>query len=413
MTSAPVPTIEAARPHGRFGGTGALVLLGTVVALGFMACLLVATRGHFVPPVVDLYVICRYAQAFAEGHPFQYNVGDLPSTGATSLLHTIVLAAAHVLGARGEGLVAFASLLGAVAYVLSILLARRIATRLASERAGFLGGGLLALCGPVVWGFLYGSDTALFMLLVLFFLDRLLVEYPEGRLTGTAVAGCLLALARPEGLIVASVLAAFVLLDFRRFSTKPRLLALLPLGAALAVATLYRVLTGAWGGSSVADKSLVANYGLVDTLGVTAEYLTDLVRGLLLGFYPSQATIGFSRGWAPYFLPPLGLVFIAVGVISAPRRFARPLAIAGISAILAVVAVTPNTFMGVHFQRYVMWIFPPLAPDRDRNGRSGSMDRPGRSGKGATRVPRLGDPRPRPGRSLDSALWRALRRDGR
>src|SRR5215471_12212379 len=90
-----------------WGGPG-LALLGLVVGLLFVGLMLVATNGHFVPPVVDLYVVCQYARAMAEGHPFQYNPGEPPSTGATSLLHTVILAIAHALGARGEGLLAFA-----------------------------------------------------------------------------------------------------------------------------------------------------------------------------------------------------------------------------------------------------------------------------------------------------------------
>ena len=134
--------------------------------------MLVATRGHFVPQVVDLYVVCQYARSFAEGHPFRYNPGEPPSTGATSLLHTVLLAGAHALGARGEGLVAVAVTAGAGFYMAAVLLARRIAARLGGGAEGLLAGGLLALGGPVVWGFLYGSDMALFMLLCLWLLER-------------------------------------------------------------------------------------------------------------------------------------------------------------------------------------------------------------------------------------------------
>src|SRR5262245_14578042 len=94
----------------------ALALLALAVALGFTGSMLTATNGHFVPQVVDLYVVCQYARSFAEGHPFQYNPGEPASTGATSLLHTLILAAAHALGARGEGLVAFAVASGAAFY---------------------------------------------------------------------------------------------------------------------------------------------------------------------------------------------------------------------------------------------------------------------------------------------------------
>src|SRR5205814_10508559 len=100
----------------------ALVLLALAVALAFTAFMLAATGGHFVPQVVDLYLVCQYARAMAEGHPFHYNAGEPASTGATSLLHTAVLALAHAVGIRGEGLVAFAIFTGAAGYVASVLL---------------------------------------------------------------------------------------------------------------------------------------------------------------------------------------------------------------------------------------------------------------------------------------------------
>src|SRR5574341_2315567 len=93
--------------------TSGLLLLALGVVMVFLGCLLASTEGHFVPQVVDLYVVCQYARAMAEGHPFQYNAGEPPSTGATSLLHTSVLALAYLLGARGEALVAVAIFLGA------------------------------------------------------------------------------------------------------------------------------------------------------------------------------------------------------------------------------------------------------------------------------------------------------------
>src|ERR1700747_3317150 len=85
-----------------------LVVLGLVVILIFAGFMLAATNGHFVPQVVDLYVVCQYARAMAEGHPFHTTPGEPASTGATSVLHTAILALAHALGARGEGLVVFA-----------------------------------------------------------------------------------------------------------------------------------------------------------------------------------------------------------------------------------------------------------------------------------------------------------------
>jgi hypothetical protein len=183
----------------------ALVLLGVAVAASFVAAMLWTTDGHFVAQISDLYVVAQYARAMAQGHPFQYNVGS------TSLLHTACLALAWALGARGEGLIAFAILLGAMLFVLSIPLAVRVGSQLASRREGALAGALLALSGPVVWAYLYGSDIALFLYLALLLFDRWLALWRGSGALGFAVAGALLALARPEGLLVALVLGMVAL----------------------------------------------------------------------------------------------------------------------------------------------------------------------------------------------------------
>lgn len=339
----------------------ALFLLGLAVASAFLALMLWTTGGHFVAQVSDLYVVAQYAKAMAEGHPFQYNAGEAPTTGATSLLHTAILALAHAAGARGEGLVAFAVLFGVALYLASIPLAVRVARCLGGEREGLLAGGLVALGGPVVWGYLYGSDIALFLFLALLLLDRWLAWWGGGSATGLAVAGALVALARPEGLPIAVVLGAASLgRPAPASSRRERLLPWLPVAAGLFVLVLQRALTGSWLSTSVGEKSLLSNYGPVETVAVASKYGVDVLRGLLLGLYPSEVPIGFSQGQAAFFFPPLALVFVLLVAVVAPdgMRFPVRVWLALIALVFALAG--PNVFMGVHFNRYLMWAFPGL-----------------------------------------------------
>jgi hypothetical protein len=339
----------------------ALGVLAATVVLGFLTAMFAATEGHFVAQIVDLYLICQYARAAAEGHAFHYMAGEPASTGATSLLHTLVLAGAHKVGFRSEALVAFAIALGAALYVASIVMARRIALRLASPREGLLAGVFVALGGPVVWAFLYGSDIALFMFLALWLLDALLVAWTQETPGPLVLPGVLLALARPEGLFIALYLGlAFSLGPGRRSTHGRRATVWIPALAGVAVLALYRATTGAWLGTSISDKSLFASYGWAEGLAIVSEYLTDVLRGLLLGFYPSQSPIGFSRGWAPYFFAPLALVFVALATLLSPRLHRRPLLLWLSLVALLWVLLAPNMFLGSHFHRYLIWAFPTL-----------------------------------------------------
>jgi hypothetical protein len=339
----------------------ALVGLGVAVTAAFLGLQLWTTGGHFVAQVSDLYVVAQYAKAMAEGHPFQYNAGEAPTTGATSLLHTAVLAAAHAAGARGEGLVAFAVLLGAALYLGSIPLAARVGARLAGPREGLLAGALVALGGPVVWGFFYGSDIALYLFLALLLLERWLAYGSGAGASGLAVAGSLLALARPEGLPIALALGAASLLRPAPLpSRRERWLPWLPLGAGLLVLVLQRALTGAWLSTSVAEKALLPNYGPVETVAAVSKYGVDVLRGLLLGLYPAEVPIGFSQGQAPFFFPPLALLLVLLVAARPPAglAFAARTWLAAVALVFALAG--PNVFMGVHFNRYLQWAFPGL-----------------------------------------------------
>jgi hypothetical protein len=339
----------------------ALLLLGLAVAAAFLGLMLWTTDGHFVAQISDLYVVAQYARAMAEGHPFQYNPGEAPTTGATSLLHTVVLAIAHALGARGEWLIAFAILFGAALFLASIPLAVRVARRLAGPREGILAGALVALGGPVVWGYLYGSDIALFLFLALLVLDRWLALWEGGSPAGFALAGSLLALARPEGLVVAVVLgAASVARGSTSSSWRERLLPWLPTIAGVLVLVLQRVLTGSFASTSVAEKALLPNYGPVESLALATKYGVDVVRGLLLGFYPAEAPIGFSQGMAAFAFPPLGLLLVLLAAAKPPASVRVPARLWLVLVALVFALVGPNVFMGVHFNRYLLWAFPGL-----------------------------------------------------
>lgn len=338
-----------------------LLLAGAAaVALAFMASMLYASRGRFVAQVADLYLVCQYARATAEGHPFQYNAGEAASTGATSLLHTGILAAAHRAGFRGEGLIAFAILSGAALFVATVKMARDIGLLLAGPGEGWLAGGLVALGGPVVWGFLYGADVALFMFLATWLLRSLVVAWAEARFAPVVAPAVLLALTRPEGFPLAVIVALAWRMGPGRGTRGVG--AALPWAAAIAgllVLVNNRVFTGSWVGTSMADKSLFANYGFPAAIGIVAEYGVDVIRGLLLGFYPSTAPIGFHRGWAALSFPPLGLLLVAAAAVQ-PHALAQPVRVWLVAAAALFAIVSPNMFLGVHFNRYILWAFPGL-----------------------------------------------------
>jgi len=97
-----------------------------------------------------------------------------------------------------------------------------------------------------------------------------------------------------------------------------------------------------------------------DGLALVSQYLTDVIRGLLLGFYPAEARIGFAQGWAPYYFPPLTLLFVLLVLARPPEPLRRPVRVwAAVTAVVSAL-VSANVFMGVHYNRYLMWAFPTV-----------------------------------------------------
>src|SRR5262245_8144121 len=68
-------------------------------------------------PLDDVYIHFQYARALAEGHPFQYNPGQPATSGATSLLYPVLLAAGYLVGFQGERLAWWAVGIGILSWI--------------------------------------------------------------------------------------------------------------------------------------------------------------------------------------------------------------------------------------------------------------------------------------------------------
>ena len=317
--------------------------------------MLSVTDGHFVPQVSDLYLIAQYAKGFAEGHPFQYNPGEAPTTGATSLLHTLFLGVAHFIGFRGEGLIAFAIFSGATFALLTSLEVYGAGLVLSgSGRIAKLAAALVILNGPLAWSFHYGADIAL----VLFLSAWLFRAWLQDRFL---LPACLLALARPEALALVAALLAWSLWDERQRSGKMRLrlVALVPTLVALLLPLALRLITGSAANTSFSRKLLSANWGFFGAAVFSIDYWTDILRGVLLGFYPASQRLGLGGGNAPYFAAPFLMVFVFFALLdrtSVMRRAGGFL----LGALVTALLVTPTINLGVHSNRYLLFVLPPL-----------------------------------------------------
>lgn len=210
-----------------------------------------AARGWFPAPLDDVYIHFDFARSLAQGHPFEWIPGNGYSSGETSPLYAVVLAAGWLAGFRGRLMGVWAALVAvlAVASFLRSLqeLARPCPTWLAWGIA------LLALSvGIVDWSLFSGMEVAVL---------------------GAALGRALLALARTRGRI-----------DERGGLTREA--AQWRLGAWGAVLVLLRPESGAL----VAVFALVAARGALRRSGVAA-----LARAALPGVVVTALVLGANR----------------------------------------------------------------------------------------------------------------------
>src|SRR5258708_37785107 len=115
-----------------------------------------ASAGGPVLPLDDAYIHFQYARVLAEGHPFQYNPGQPPTSGATSLLYPVILAVGYKLGFTGLQLGWWALGIGGLCWLLSAWLVYRLAANdgtLAAPRIGLLIALVFALSGSLAPAF--------------------------------------------------------------------------------------------------------------------------------------------------------------------------------------------------------------------------------------------------------------------
>lgn len=165
----------------------------------------------------DSYISFRYAENLVKGHGLTFNPGEPPVEAYSNLLW--ILGCAFLYQA-GFDLPSAIPLMGTLIATLNILLLWLILQRRNRDPLQmFFPLVLLAASGPFIMYAVSGLETALFALLLLvmmFLLDHLLETGRTLYSVLLAVAGVLLALCRPEGLLAFPFIVVVVLLITRK-----------------------------------------------------------------------------------------------------------------------------------------------------------------------------------------------------
>ncbi len=355
-----------------------IVILAALLALGSALAMLSAgatdADGTRALALDDSYIHLQYGWQAAEGHWLQYNSGEAPSSGATSLLYLLLLAGGFALGITRAGmpdaLIALGLVLFPLAAALLADLTRRAVEALYARRspldesppppfpawsAGLLAGMIFGSSGWMAWAYLSGMETGLLITLV----AATLWAFQTGHVRLTALLGALAVLTRPEVVLLAGMLLlAQAILDPAETNRRRRrfLWGCVPVGAVVIAPLFHLTLTGSPGSSGLLAKSwftlqpFYPDRVLATILATAGELLLRILN------LPAP-----DRLWHAF---PLALLFGGIGAAglwARGRVRERRLALASLGwVILGAVATATLQTATWHHYRYQMPLYPAL-----------------------------------------------------
>lgn len=316
--------------------------------------------GHTAVMNTDALLYPQYARAMAEGHPYQFNIEDDPTTGSTSHFYIFLLSIFYFVGLKGPLFIDFIFWLNAVFLLLCLPLYWFIVKKCAPQLC-WPAALLLAFSGHFHHVFLGLSDMGLFVLLLF------LVWYAAlyRRFVILAISIFLLAITRPEGMVVV-VLYGFVIFMEYLFKkekyipfVKEKLIVIISgiVGIGLILA-LNHILTGMFKFDSVLDKDHFSNNSFLAAIVFTAKNGVLLLREIVFGLTANVRQY--------YFVPGIAGLLIILGLVKLPwsrRMFSGDAQIETwwILAICAnFAAISISEWQMVHNDRYIVWVFPIL-----------------------------------------------------
>lgn len=176
-----------------------LALLLLVIVLLLLALLFLKPYAHEFP-MDDTYIHFVYAQNLAQGRGLYFSFPEEVGVGTTSILWVLLLAGGAWLG---FSIGILAKIVGVLSLFVTSICIFVLLKPILRVGMAWLGAVLIAVSGNMLWFALSGMETMLFVALGLL----ALLEYRKKRWVSLGILLGLLALTRPEGVLLAAALA--------------------------------------------------------------------------------------------------------------------------------------------------------------------------------------------------------------
>jgi len=315
--------------------------------------------GEPVLPLDDVYIHFQYARQIAAGELYQYNPGQPPSSGATSLIYPYLLAVGYRLGFSGLSLGLWALGWGWIALTLSLAMLTQLIKQTSLPRPLTLAFVLtFAATGFIGWHYASGMETGLLTAWMLVTLYGVYSTKPNI----TVMGACLMAVTRPEGGIMAVIVVAALLWQQIHAYRK---------GEGWVRATLWRVLPVLALGLQplinwlITGEREAAGSDAKSLLGMIPQDYTVIIPRIVGNF--ARLWLEFASGYSPregLYLPIPLLLLAVIGWVWLWRKqwITAALILLWLGAGTAAVSTLDPAFW--HFKRYqvpFMVLLFPLA----------------------------------------------------
>ena len=336
---------------------GLLVLLSCVLFYQFGAPFAIEGRTSILN--LDTFLYTQYAKVMADGHPYQFNEADPPTTGTTSHLYPIILSLFYLIGFKGMSLLGVLFWLNTAFLIGSAICFWFIAKKICPKWP-WIPALLFLFSGQTFVGVLGLSEAGLFLFLSMLTWCAALYK----RHVLQAVALFLLALTRIEGMIIVVVYGVVLLVsrllnkdsDDARTMKSSLWVFLSGIAGVLLVLILHLILTGRFSFDSTLGKGFFVSNHWLTAINIWIQEIIRFFREIFTG---SGNNIRLY-----YMIPLVSGIFILYGLFRMPwnRRILKHPGQIEIwwltSILLTILLITLSGSQEIHYDRYIVWIIP-------------------------------------------------------
>ncbi len=338
-----------------------ILVVAISISIFYLGTMFYYTSGHLSAPLDDTFIFLQYAWQFIHGHPWQYNTGDPPTTGTTSLIYLFFLIPGFLIGLDKTAILYYTFSLGVIFLVISGWLVYNLGKRLINQMVGVLMSLLFLFNGPILWVYFSGMDAGLFTTSILATMLSLLSELDdkEQRYTRTLWSASLMTLARPEGFFLSIIIFGGIIL----LKGVKSYYFLIPIGLGIGQIGVNYLFNNTLSANTMTAKSVLTkpNVDLLDMLATGSKYYIYILKDIFGGFNGEFSTLmetNEGRQVSVYFAP-FSLIFFLLGglflILKERSKFGMLSLACFFTGTLAVAVALPFKW---HWHRYLIPYYP-------------------------------------------------------